>query len=162
MRVLDDNKISTRDRVSEVALPALAACGVAFIIALLALGIVGETAGLALVLILIAVGGGIIFAALLKVTARPPDVADAQPLPGRHPGWLRYGPVGGGGGLIGLFGFLVIALLRGPMFLYVLAVVVPLGAVAACLLWRVRRRSIGEDLTTLGARSGNHASSRKP
>ena len=150
---LDEYKISVRDRVAEVAVPAAVACGVASIVALLVSGIVGETAGLALVLILIAVGGGILFAVVLKATSRRPDVADAQSLPARHPGWLRYGPVGGGGGLIGILGFLVIALLRGPMFLYVLAVVVPLGTITAFFLWRVRRRSIAEALTTLGGRS---------
>jgi hypothetical protein len=152
MSLLDptDRREGWRRFGGDFAIPiaALTAFGVA--LAAVLLGVVRETAALGLGLILTACVGGALLAAVLKVTSRTIDAPDHQQL-SRHPGWFRVGPVGGVGGAIGLLGFLIIAVLRGPIFLPFLAVALPFGVIVALVIHRRRAHSVSEQLPTISA-----------
>ena len=96
--------------------------------------------GKALLPELLAIGIGAALAAGLIATGRRLEAPDAQTL-APLPGAFRFGPVGGIGGAIALFGFVAIALLRAPMFQPVAVVLLVLGAVGAVFLHRRRART---------------------
>lgn len=127
-----------RQRVGEIILPVIVLGALALVGGALLAGAVNETAWLALALCLLAcVGGGALAATSIRwsrpISAQDPQATDL------HPGWLRYGPVGGG--LVSLVGFIVTSLLRAPLFIPVFATTAVLGTCLAVVLWRVRSRT---------------------
>ena len=100
-------------------------------------GAIDETAGLALGLCLFASLGGALVAVVSLRLSRHLDFPVPQAT-GRHPGWFRYGPVGGFGGLVAILGFVVTSLLRAPLFIPVLLAAAVLGVCHAAVLFRAR------------------------
>jgi hypothetical protein len=131
-----ERKPSLGERVAERLIPVAFLVVVVFI----AVRVMGGGEGKALVPELMALGIGGVLAAGLIVSGRQVEAPDTQTL-SRIPGWFRFGPVGGVGGAIGLFGFVTIALLRAPMFQPVAAVLLVIGGVGAVFLHRRRART---------------------
>jgi hypothetical protein len=129
--------------------------GIAFFFVLLsaiAFDLVDGEEKVALVLVLCAYLGGLGIAVIAARRGTGVDFADHQHLQ-RHPGWFRYGAVGGAGGFIGLVGFIMAALFKAPVFAPVFLVLLVLGAVGAVLLHALRARQVPSSRSTLGLRN---------
>lgn len=122
---------------SEIVLPVvvLSILGVAG--SALLMGFIDETAGLALGLCVVATVGGVAVAVLSVKSSRHLSAPDPQET-NLHPGWFRYGPVGGVGGVVAILGFVVTSLMRAPVFVPVFGATLVLGVCFAVLLWRTR------------------------
>jgi len=135
-----ERRVSLLQRFGELAVPTLVICGFALAVAAVAFGLIEQEEAKGLILILAACVGGVCAAVVMILSGRRIEAPDHQRVPSIS-GWFRFGSVGGVGGAIGVLSFIVIALLRAPMFAPVLFVSVVLGLVGAVVLRRVRVRS---------------------
>src|SRR5512145_2173594 len=86
---------------SEIVLPAIVLAILAVAGSALLMGFIDETAGLALGLCVVATFGGVALAVLAIKSSRHLGAPDPQET-NLHPGWFRYGPVGGVGGVVAI------------------------------------------------------------
>lgn len=104
------------------------------------MGLFAGDIGVAATMLFIGIVGGLAVAVSASLSHARLGPAESQAL-GRHPGWYRYGPVGGLGGVIALVGLLYTVIIRAPsLFLPILAVVIPAGAATAVLIRRTHGR----------------------
>ena len=143
---------SKSHRIAELGVPLL---GIAFFLVLvsaIALDLVNGEEKVALVFVLCAYLGGLGLAVIAARRGSGVDFAEYQQLE-RHPGWFRYGAVGGTGGFIGLVGFIMAALFKAPVFAPVFLVLLVLGALGAVVLHAMRARRVQPSRSSLGLRN---------
>jgi hypothetical protein len=133
-----------RRLTSEIILPVTILSVLVVVGSALLMGAIDETAGLALGLCLLASVGGGVLAVLSIRLSRHLGSPDPQRT-NLHPGWFRYGPVGGVGGVVAILGFVVTSLLRAPLFIPVFVATAVLGACFAIILRRARGGARRED-----------------
>ena len=143
---------SKSHRIVELGIPLL---GIAFFLVLvstIAFDLVDGEQKVALVFVLCAYSGGLAIAVIAARRGTGVDLADPQHLD-RHPGWFRYGAVGGAGGFIGLVGFIMAALFKAPVFAPVFLVLLVLGALGAVVLHAIRGQRPSTSPSNLGLRN---------